>query len=86
MRLDNRTKKLIAVGASIAANCRPCLEYYVGKALEDGVDRNEIMEGIEVAKMVRNGAASNMDKFLVDLDLSAPSTVSVPDSKSGCCS
>ncbi len=85
MRLDNRTKKLIAVGASIAANCKPCLEYHLNKAIEDGVDRKEIMEAIEVAKMVRQGAASHMDRLLADLDLGAPADEGVPNSKSGCC-
>ena len=34
MKLDNRMKELIAVGASIAVNCQSCLEYHAGKALE----------------------------------------------------
>lgn len=64
MILDDRTIRLIAVGASISANCQPCLETNVSKALENGADEQEIAEAIEVGKMVRKGAASKMDKFI----------------------
>ena len=59
--MDDRTKKLIAVGASVGANCHPCLEYTIGKALEAEIGRDEIMEAVDVAKAVRQGAASSMD-------------------------
>lgn len=52
MTLDNRIKELIAVGASVTANCQPCLEYHVGEALEKGADGQEIAEAVEVGKMV----------------------------------
>jgi len=68
MKLDNRTIRLIAVGASITANCQPCLEANVAKALEDGADKQEIAEAIEVGNMVRRGAASKMDKFATSLN------------------
>ena len=63
MKLDNRIKELIAVGASITANCQPCLEYHVDKAKEFGADEQEITEAIEVGKTVRRGASSKMDKY-----------------------
>jgi alkylhydroperoxidase/carboxymuconolactone decarboxylase family protein YurZ len=31
MKLDERTLYLIAVGAAITANCRPCLEHNIGR-------------------------------------------------------
>jgi AhpD family alkylhydroperoxidase len=65
--MDNRTKKLIAVAASVGANCHPCLEYTVGKALEAGIGRDEIMEAVDVAKAVRQGAASSMDKLALNI-------------------
>ena len=77
MKLDDRIKELIAVGASIAANCQPCLEYHVGEARKTGVDAQEITDAIEVGKMVRRGASSKMDKFATTLSLSdAPATAS----------
>jgi len=65
--MDDRTKKLLAVGASVGANCHPCLEYHVGRALESGIDRSEIMEAVEVAKGVRRGATTSMDKLALNL-------------------
>jgi AhpD family alkylhydroperoxidase len=86
MSMDEQTKKLIAVGASVGANCHPCLEYHVGKALEFGIDRNEIMEAINIAKAVRQGAASSMDKLAMTLIQDRlPSTSGVNEACS-CCS
>ena len=44
MKLDDRINGLIAVGAAITANCQPCLEVSVTKALENGADEQEIAE------------------------------------------
>jgi AhpD family alkylhydroperoxidase len=63
MKLDKRIIRLIAVGASVGANCQPCLQINVTKALECGANGQEIAEAIEVGKMVRQGAASKMDAF-----------------------
>lgn len=73
MTLDNRILELIAVGASMAASCQPCLEYNVGKALEYGADSQQIAEAIEVGKRVRQGAGVKMDKFALKLGPLAPS-------------
>jgi len=67
MKLDNQIKELIAVGASIGANCQPCLEYHIGKAHDYGAEESEIAEAIEVGTMVRKGAAAKMDKFALEL-------------------
>ena len=84
MKLDNRIKELIAIGASITAKCQPCLQYHVSKALESGVDEQEITEAVEIGKMVRKGAASMMDKFVSSLNHVASSTVPVTDEGCGC--
>ena len=65
--MDDRTKKLISIGASVGANCHPCLEYHVGRALESGIDRSEIKEAVEVAKVVRRGATASMDKLALNI-------------------
>jgi AhpD family alkylhydroperoxidase len=84
MRLDKRSVRLIAVGASIAANCQPCLETNVSKALEYGADQQDINEAIEVGKMVRKGAASKMDQFSSGLSDASPSPDSTKDAECGC--
>lgn len=66
MICDN-TRSLIAVGASIAANCQPCLKHHVAKALELNIDKNKIAEAIEVGKAVSSGAAGSMDKLVAEM-------------------
>jgi len=83
--MDDRTKKLIAVGASIGANCHPCLEYHVGKALESGIDKGEIMEAIDVAKAVRGGATASMDKLALKLLSNKLYPQSCESRESNCC-
>lgn len=84
MALDNRIRELIAVGASITANCQPCLQYHVTKALENGADEQEIKEAVDVGGMVRRGAASKMDKFASTLHHTASSTAAASSGRCGC--
>ncbi len=67
MQLEERIMRLIAVGASITANCQSCLQGNIDKARENGCDEQEIAEAIWVGKMVRRGAASKMDTFAANL-------------------
>jgi len=64
MKLDEKTKELIAIGASISANCQPCLDYHLSMAQEYGTAESEISEAIGVGNLVRKGAAAKMDKFV----------------------
>ena len=64
---DEKIKELIAIGASVSANCQPCIKYHTAKARELKVDEAEIQQAIEVGKMVRKGAADQMDKLLEEL-------------------
>jgi AhpD family alkylhydroperoxidase len=67
MAIDDRIKELVAVGASVTANCQPCLQYHKEKALEFGADAGDIATAIEVGKSVRKGAAAKMDGFAESL-------------------
>lgn len=86
MKLDSRIRDLIAVGASVTANCRPCLQYHSAKALESGAGADEVAEAIDVGKTVRSGAASGFDKFAAGL-AEAACSAAAPGRKAGpCCS
>ena len=74
MKLDTRIKELIAVGASVTANCQPCLQYHVSKARESGTDDEDIGIAIAVAKAVRKGAAAKMDDFAAGLGTAGETT------------
>jgi len=65
--LDANVKELIAVGASVSANCHPCVKYHVAKAREMKIDEKEIQQAVEVGQMVRKGAAGQMDELLEEL-------------------
>lgn len=82
MKLDNRTRRLIAVGASFTANCEPCLRTNVAKAKEEGMDEQEIAEAIEIGKLVKQGATANMDKLASRLNQAV--TLTASSSKGGC--
>ncbi len=86
MRLDEKTKELIAVGAAATANCQPALEYHAKIALEEGSDAEEIAEAIEVGKQVRKGVATRMDVFLSEWAKPASCHQPTKLQSSGCCS
>ena len=61
--MDERTKELIAVGASIAGHCQPCLTYHVGRAKDLGLSADQIDAAIEIGHMVEKGAMAAMREF-----------------------
>jgi AhpD family alkylhydroperoxidase len=78
--MDERTRELIAIGASIGAHCQPCLEWHVDKARELGIDDETIKAAIATGHMVEKGAMSAMRKFSADILTPKPSA------ESSCCS
>ena len=61
--MDEKIKELIAIGASVAGHCPPCLTYYVDQAKRLGIGADEIQEAVSVGRMVEKGAMSAMNKF-----------------------
>lgn len=60
-------KELIAIGASVACNCHPCVKYHTGKANELNIEPELLKQAIKVGIMVRKGAAGQMDDLLTGL-------------------
>lgn len=81
--MDVRTKELIAIGASVTANCQPCIKYHVSKARENGASEQEIEEAIAMAKKVRKGAMSMMDELIPTVLADANARVEAPDASCG---
>jgi len=65
--LDEKTKELIAVGSSVAANCHPCIKFHVNRARTLGLEKDSIAQAIQVGQRVRQGAAGEMDTLLREL-------------------
>lgn len=60
--MDERIRELVAIGASVTANCQPCLRSHVEKALNFGARPEEVAAAVEIGKRVRKGAAAKMDE------------------------
>ena len=65
--MDEKLKELIAIGASVAAHCQPCLKYHVGKGKELGLTEEEIRDAVSVGRTVSKGAFSAMNSFADEL-------------------
>jgi AhpD family alkylhydroperoxidase len=73
--MDDRVKLLIAVGAAVTANCQPCLKTAVTQAQGTGLEKKEILEAIQIGRLVRRGAIGKMDQLASTLtgeDVSNP--------------
>ena len=72
--MDDKIKLLIAVGAAVTANCQPCLKTAVDQAQGAGVEKKEILEAIQIGRLVRRGAIGKMDQLastLTEKDVSS---------------
>jgi AhpD family alkylhydroperoxidase len=65
--METKTKLLIAIGAAVIANCQPCLKTLLKKAKENSVEEKEILEAVNVARVVRKNATTQIDKFLAGI-------------------
>ncbi len=83
--METKTKFLIAVGAAFITQCQPCLKTIIMKTIDSGVDEKEIAEAIEVAKVVRSNAITQIDRFaygLADIEAIASASNSCSCSQS----
>lgn len=69
--MDEKTKELICIGASVSAHCQPCLNYHVAKARELGIDDASIREAVGAGHQVERGSMAAMKQFAEAL-FSAP--------------
>jgi AhpD family alkylhydroperoxidase len=73
--MENKVKLLIAVGASVTANCQPCLRTAISEAQTAGLEDKEILEAVQIGRLVRRGAMGKMDQLaskLTGKDVSDP--------------
>ena len=60
--MDNQMKELVAMGASAAANCHPCMDHHLAKCDELGIDRDDVAAAVTVGLMVNRGAENAIRK------------------------
>ena len=61
--LTEKEQELVAIGASIAAGCRPCTAYHFRAARAAGADEQEIRQAASDALDVRHSAADSMARL-----------------------
>ena len=66
-KLDEKTEKLIALGAAVAANCIPCFENLYEGAITSGITSEEINRVVDIAGRVKNGAGNFLVKSIEEL-------------------
>lgn len=56
MALEQRDKEFAAIGASIGANCRPCVEHHLAAGREAGLSQADLDDAVATAHPVRREA------------------------------
>lgn len=58
--MDKKTELLVSLGASMAANCMPCFNYYYQQAQKLDLDPAEILHAMEIANKIKNSLSMLM--------------------------
>jgi 4-carboxymuconolactone decarboxylase len=58
--LNNRERELVAIGAALASNCVPCIEFHIQAARKAGLNDAEISEAIEFADNIKRVPADKV--------------------------
>lgn len=82
--MNEQIKELIAIGASVASHCQPCLTFHLKTARELGAAEEDIKEAIEMGQMVEMGAKkAMMNHIRSEMDRNRQSETK---QDGGCCS
>ena len=58
--LDRREREFVALGAALASNCLPCIEYHTIEARKAGITDAQILEAVGLADTVRRVPAQQV--------------------------
>jgi AhpD family alkylhydroperoxidase len=61
--MDPKTKELVAIGASVAARCQPCFKHHLTKAMELGINEDDIRATVELAERISEVGNDRMVEF-----------------------
>ena len=65
--MDEQVKELVAMGASAAANCHPCMSHHLAQCDKLGIPREEVAAAVRVGLMVNRGAENAIRKHAREL-------------------
>lgn len=80
--LNSRERELVALGAALASNCIPCIEFHIPAAQKAGLTDAEIAEAIELADKIKRVPA---EKVLEAATLRLATPASELQKPGGCC-
>jgi len=80
--LNPREHELVALGAALASNCVPCIEFHIQEARKAGLKDAEIDEAIKLADKIKRVPA---DKVLEAAFRSLATPASKPVAAPGAC-
>jgi AhpD family alkylhydroperoxidase len=58
--LNPRERELVAIGAALASNCVPCIEFHIQEARKAGLSDAEIAEAVEFADKIKGVPADKV--------------------------
>ena len=84
-KLNNRERSLVSLGAALASNCVPCIEFHIPGAKRAGLSDREIDAAIEIADKVRQvPARAVLETALARIDTTPDDTADSVNSECGC--
>ena len=83
--LNSRERSLVALGAALASNCVPCIEYHIPAARRAGLVDIEIDEALQIADKVRQvPARAVLETALAKIDASLDGSADTAGPACGC--
>ena len=80
--LNARERELVAIGAALASNCVPCIEFHIHAARKAGLSDEEIAEAVEFADKIKRVPA---DKVLEAASRTLSTQIDEPVAAPGAC-
>ncbi len=65
--MDERTKELVAIAASVSARCQPCFKHHIEAAKAMGVASEDIGKAVQLARIISGKGDENMATFADEL-------------------
>jgi 4-carboxymuconolactone decarboxylase len=85
IELNDREQSLVSLGAALASNCVPCIEFHIPGAKRAGLSDREIAAAIDIADKVRQvPARAVLETALARIETSPNDTADAVSSDCGC--
>lgn len=83
--LSPRERELVALGAAIASNCLPCIEYHIPEARRQGLSDAQIGAAIDLAEQVKRVPAGNVLALARQCLGQSDTPANTPNTTPACC-